>query len=85
MATPATIIPEPQTLSVANILIHNAKTRDLLLKGTKSVKDKGEEERSRWKEKDHNWKIKPGFYSAFAKLLYMLCLDVLTIRRSDNY
>ena len=41
LATPAPIIPEPQTLSVANILIHNAKTKDLPLKGTKSVKDKG--------------------------------------------
>ena len=40
-ATPATIIPEPQTMSVANILIHNAKTKDLPLKGTKTVKDKG--------------------------------------------
>ena len=40
-ATPAPIIPEPQTLSVANILIHNAKTKDLPLKGTQQVKDKG--------------------------------------------
>ena len=39
-ATPATIIPEPQTLSVANILIHNAKTKDLPLKGTNTGKDK---------------------------------------------
>ena len=40
-ATPAPIIPEPQTLSVAKILIHNAKSKDLPLKGAKTVKDKG--------------------------------------------
>ena len=40
-ATTAPLIPEPQTLSVANILIHNAKTKDLPLKGPKTVKDKG--------------------------------------------
>ena len=32
-ATPATIIPEPQTMSVANILIHNAK-----IKGQRKIK-----------------------------------------------
>ena len=32
-------IPEPQTLSVANILIHNANTKDTPLKGAKGKKE----------------------------------------------
>ena len=35
-----TITPEPQTLSVANILIHNANTKDAPLKGPKPKKEK---------------------------------------------
>ena len=38
--SPATTIPEPHTLSVANILIHNAKTKDSPLKGPKTKKGK---------------------------------------------
>ena len=37
-SSPVTTIPEPQTLSVANILIHNAKTKDAPLKGPKPGK-----------------------------------------------
>jgi len=39
--SPETTIPEPQTLSVANILIHNANTKDAPLKGPKPKKEKG--------------------------------------------
>ena len=39
--SPGTTIPEPQTLSVANILIHNANTKDAPLKGLKLKKEKG--------------------------------------------
>ena len=39
--SPVSTIPQPQTLSVANILIHNAKTKDTPLKGTKPKKEKG--------------------------------------------
>ena len=46
-ATPATIIPEPQTLSVANILIHNAKTKDLPLKGAKTGEMKDKEDKKK--------------------------------------
>ena len=38
--SPVINFPEPQTLSVANILIHNAKTKDTPLKGTKVKKEK---------------------------------------------
>ena len=51
-ATPAPSIPEPQKLSVANILIHNAKTKDLPLKGTKPVKDKGGKKNKEAKKKN---------------------------------
>ena len=39
--SPGTTIPEPQTLSVANILIHNANTKNAPLKGPKAKKEKG--------------------------------------------
>jgi hypothetical protein len=39
--TPVSNIPEPRTLSVANILIHNANNKDVTLKVKKVVKDKG--------------------------------------------
>ena len=55
-ATPAPIIPEPQTLSVANILIHNAKTKDLPLKGTKTVKEKGGKKNKEEKKKNETGK-----------------------------
>ena len=45
-STPLTVIAEPQTLSVENILIHNAKTKDSPLRMSKSKKgkkEKGEE------------------------------------------
>ena len=38
--SPVSTIPEPQTLSVANILIHNANTKDTTLKGAKEKKEK---------------------------------------------
>ena len=38
--SPVTTIPEPQTTSVANILIHNANTKDAPLKGPKPKKEK---------------------------------------------
>ena len=55
-ATPAPIIPEPQTLSVANILIHNAKTKDLPLKGTKTAKEKGGKKNKEDKKKNETGK-----------------------------
>ena len=39
--SPVSTAPQPQTLSVANIAIHNAKTRDTPLKWTKPKKEKG--------------------------------------------
>ena len=45
-----TTIPEPQTLSVANILIHNAKTKDTPLKGPKPKKEKGGKKEKEGKE-----------------------------------
>ena len=38
--SPIFTIPEPQTLSVANILIHNAHTKDTPLKKSKEKKEK---------------------------------------------
>ena len=48
--SPVTTIPEPQTLSVANILIHNAKTKDAPLKGPKPKKEKGGKKEKEGKE-----------------------------------
>ena len=48
--SPGTTIPEPQTLSVANILIHNANTKDAPLKGPKPKKEKGRKKGKEGKE-----------------------------------